>query len=349
MNDEIMVQNQGFLAPAADINTAINRYQAMQQFVGKIMKKDTDYGVIPGAGNKPTLLKPGAEKLSTFFGLTCKFVLIEAIQDWTGEDHGGEPLFSYWYAAEMYKGDYLVGTGEGSCNSWEKKYRYRAADIVCPTCGKAGTIIKGKAEYGGGWLCFAKKGGCGDKWGDGSPVIEGQQRGEIPNPNPADLINTLQKMAQKRALVAAVLITTNASEYFTQDIEDMDFGGVVIDVVPQEPARNASATDSPQTQARSGQTQRQERQKAESNLHPQPHLHQDDLDLIKYYLDNQWQGFPANWKDYTAYYTIAKSLGVEQKDAAGLLQDYQGHAQAAAAVLIEAANNDGVQDPANQD
>jgi hypothetical protein len=33
----------------------------------------------------------------------------------------------------------------------------------CPTCG-VNAIIKGKEEYGGGWLCFKKKGGCGDKF-----------------------------------------------------------------------------------------------------------------------------------------------------------------------------------------
>jgi hypothetical protein len=42
----------------------------------------------------------------------------------------------------------------------------------------------------------------------------------IPNPDVADLINTIQKMAQKRALVAATLIATAASEFFTQDVED---------------------------------------------------------------------------------------------------------------------------------
>jgi hypothetical protein len=37
---------------------------------------------------------------------------------------------------------------------------------VCPVCGKD-AVIKGKAEYGGGWLCFGKKGGCGAKWPEG--------------------------------------------------------------------------------------------------------------------------------------------------------------------------------------
>jgi hypothetical protein len=33
----------------------------------------------------------------------------------------------------------------------------------CPKCGKD-AIIKGKEEYGGGYLCFKKKGGCGAKF-----------------------------------------------------------------------------------------------------------------------------------------------------------------------------------------
>jgi hypothetical protein len=33
-------------------------------------------------------------------------------------------------------------------------------------------------------------------------------------------VNTIQKMAQKRALIAATLLAVNGSEFFTQDIED---------------------------------------------------------------------------------------------------------------------------------
>src|SRR6185312_5705350 len=38
----------------------------------------------------------------------------------------------------------------------------------------------------------------------------------------ADTINTCQKMGQKRAYIAATLSATGASQYFTQDLEDMD-------------------------------------------------------------------------------------------------------------------------------
>src|SRR5207245_1375826 len=51
----------------------------------------------------------------------------------------------------------------------------------------------------------------------------------IPNPDVADVVNTIQKMAQKRALVAATLIATSASEFFTQDVEDADPCGRNID------------------------------------------------------------------------------------------------------------------------
>ena len=36
-----------------------------------------------------------------------------------------------------------------------------------------------------------------------------------------DIVNTLKKMAQKRAYVGAVLMATNTSDFFTQDLEDL--------------------------------------------------------------------------------------------------------------------------------
>src|ERR1017187_10576470 len=44
---------------------------------------------------------------------------------------------------------------------------------ICLKCGKNESVIVGKAEYGGGFLCFKKKGGCGHKWG-GKDVRTGQ-------------------------------------------------------------------------------------------------------------------------------------------------------------------------------
>lgn len=206
--------------PAMTLMAAVERRNAIIEFSKVAMRSGIDYGVVPGTGQKPTLLKPGAEKICTLFGLANKFTLLDKVEDWTGEQHGGEPLFHYRYSCELYRDSQLMGSGEGSCNSWEKKYRYRQAERLCPECGKP-TIIKGKTEYGGGWICFAKKGGCGKKFKDGYTVIESQQAGQTKNQDVSDLVNTILKMSQKRALVAATLITVNASEFYTQDMEDI--------------------------------------------------------------------------------------------------------------------------------
>ena len=79
-------------------------------------------------------------------------------------------------------------------------------------------MIKGKEEFGGGWLCWRKRNGCGAKFPDGDQRIESQEVGEIENPDLPDTWNAVDKMAKKRAYVDAVLSVTGASAIFTQDI-----------------------------------------------------------------------------------------------------------------------------------
>lgn len=223
--------------PVMDMATAGERYNSMVAFVKGLMHEGSDFGVIPGTNGKPVLLKPGAEKLCTFFGLSKRFVLAQSIEDWDGSDRGGEPMFYYLYRCQLWRSDLLVAESDGSCNSRESKYRWRKGERTCPRCNQP-AIIKGKAEYGGGWLCFARRGGCGAKFNDGDATIEGQDVGRIPNPDVADQVNTIQKMAQKRALIAATLLAVNASEFFTQDMEDFVDAEVVSR--PAEPTRQIS-------------------------------------------------------------------------------------------------------------
>ena len=230
----VAVERARFM-PAMSIESAVERYNAVTEFVSRVLRSDVDYGVIPGT-EKRTLLKPGAEKLTTFFGLSTRFELLERVEDWTGERHGGEPFFYYLYRCRLLRGDVLIAEGDASCNSREAKYRWREAQRACPACGQA-AIIKGREEYGGGWLCFKKKGGCGAKFPDGDQTIESQQTGRVFNPDIADQVNTIQKMSQKRSLVGAVLLAVNASEFFTQDIEDMHFNAAAV-------AREVSADSS---------------------------------------------------------------------------------------------------------
>jgi hypothetical protein len=141
-----------YLMPALSIEEAIVRFNMLVEFVKTVMRKDIDFGVIPGTV-KPTLLKPGAEKLCTLFGLTSRFQLLEKVEDWIGRDHNGEPFFYYLYRCQLFRNGMLITEADGSCNSFEQKYRWRKAERKCPVCS-SNTIIKGKEEYGGGWLCL---------------------------------------------------------------------------------------------------------------------------------------------------------------------------------------------------
>lgn len=204
--------------PVMSVKEALDRKRMIAEYTSALMIEGEDYGVIPGTGTRKVLLKPGAEKLIRIFGLTPRFTIVSQIEDWTGENHGGEPFFAYTVKCSLYRNERFMGDADGSCNSWEKKYRYATTQRTCPACGAA-AIIKGKQEYGGGWVCFDKKGGCKAKYRDGDAAIEGQAVGSVPDPDIADKVNTFLKIAEKRALTAGCLITVGASEFFTQDVE----------------------------------------------------------------------------------------------------------------------------------
>jgi len=198
----------------------------IEECLREVMREGEHYGVIPGTGNgrkdkdgkdvgpKPTLLKPGAEKLGLLFRLRPEFQHTEV------RDGNHLTVLSLCSLYHIPTGDCLVRDIAGSCSTKESKYAYRQGNRKCPKCG-AETIRKGKAEFGGGWYCSTKDGGCGAKFGDSDTAITGQTVGRVANPDLADQWNTVVKMADKRSLVAATLIATAASDAFTQDLEDM--------------------------------------------------------------------------------------------------------------------------------
>ena len=212
----ILSDDVALLSPVMNLQVAKQRLREFQEFVAGYLIPEEDYGTIPGTV-KPTLFKPGADKLCELYGLADNFVILDKTENF---DTG---LFDYNIRCELIskRNGVLVATGLGSCNSYESRYRYRESKRVCPRC-KQPTIIKGKNEYGGGWLCFAKKGGCGAKWPDGATEIESQTIGRVVNEDIADLKNTILKMAKKRAKIDATLSATRSAGLFTQDMEDRE-------------------------------------------------------------------------------------------------------------------------------
>lgn len=185
---------------------------AIQKSMKQVMQEGIHFGKVPGCGDKPALFKPGAEKLAMMFRL---IPVIDVLRQDLANNHRE---YTVTVTLKNPQGQ-AMGQGVGSCSTMEAKYRYRKGGRKCPKCGKE-AIIKGKEEYGGGWLCYAKKGGCNSKFQDGDRAIESQSEDRVENLDIADQYNTVLKMAKKRGLVDAVLTATAASDLFTQDIEE---------------------------------------------------------------------------------------------------------------------------------
>ncbi|MED3791059.1 hypothetical protein P4571_01190 [Niallia alba] len=134
------------------------RIEELETFVEEVMVKGVDYGLIAGF-SKPTLLKPGAEKLCDVFGFSKTVDVVNRIEQWEAG------IFAYEIKLTLTRKDngIIEAEGLGSCNSKEAAFQQQ---------------------------------------------------------NPFTIVNTVLKMAKKRALIDAVLSATRASGLFTQDIED---------------------------------------------------------------------------------------------------------------------------------
>ncbi len=168
----------------------IAKFQAVIQ---KTLKQNHDFGVIPGTP-KPTLLKPGAEKILMLMGLTSEYAILEKIEDYE------KGIFAYTVKCTLLKNGLKITEGLGSCNSKEDKYRWRWVYESDIPAGVDKDTLKKKVH------------GNATKY-------------RVENDDICSQANTILKMAKKRAQVDATLTVAALSEIFTQDIEDMDIQG----------------------------------------------------------------------------------------------------------------------------
>lgn len=211
------MSEQEFTAQVEVYTKALDRLERIKT---GLLKPGVDYGVIPGT-EKPTMLQPGAEKLCFFMRLVPVFACERIIGD-----AKLTPILSYVVTCRLHVGSEagpVVATGMAECNSWERRYRYRRGERLCPSCSKP-AIRRSKYDDKDtgkkGWYCHDKAGGCNAKFAADDTAIVDQVVGDIDNPDPFDLANTLIMIGQKRAFVKATRIATASSDRFTQDIED---------------------------------------------------------------------------------------------------------------------------------
>jgi Homeodomain-like domain-containing protein/HNH endonuclease len=176
------------LRPIAEPSEIVAAQNEMRAMVHGALKDGRDFGKIPGT-DKPTLLKPGAERVALGFG--CYYgepIIVEreidhdrevkwtkrkkkwrnahqGDREFTWEEDSGVSLGLYRYVVRVQvinrDNGQVVGEGIGACSTTESKYIDR----------------------------------------------------------PRDSENTVLKMAHKRAIVAACLVTFGLSDEFTQDVE----------------------------------------------------------------------------------------------------------------------------------
>lgn len=149
------------------VQTQLAAMETFQNTVHRALKEGHDYGVIPGTGGKPTLLKPGAEKVAKMLNAVPRFN-VTSREIWTAEP----PFFDYDVECVLYSigTDIAVCAGVGNCNSWETKYKYRYQKPTCPSCGH--DLSPGREDYGGGWFCGRRDGGCGASFKAGTPECD---------------------------------------------------------------------------------------------------------------------------------------------------------------------------------
>lgn len=163
------------------VGELLTHVNTVQQVMKHVMKDGEHFGKVPGCGDKPTLLQPGAQKLMLTFRMTPDYKM--EVIDLPREHREYRVICNL-----LNSSGHFIGAGNGSASTMESKYRFRKGELKCPECDKP-SIIKGKAEFGGGWICYAKKGGCGAKWSDDDNPFHGVSTDRVEHDNPADYYN----------------------------------------------------------------------------------------------------------------------------------------------------------------
>lgn len=181
--NEVAIQEHHYdmTSSAMDVKNVTKQIQLIQAVMKEAMKENEHYGIIPGC-QKPSLYKPGAEKLSLTFRLSPTYEITDIPLPNAHREYRVICTITHIPTSAIF------GQGVGSCSTMEGKFRFRNEERKCPLCG-ATAIIKGKKEYGGGWLCWKQKGGCGEKFKDDESTIIDQPQGKVEHDNPADYYN----------------------------------------------------------------------------------------------------------------------------------------------------------------
>jgi len=98
------------------VQATMAKIRQFQQVIRESFVEGHDYGVIPNT-DKPTLLKPGAEKILMLLGLRSEFDIVDSTRDFE------KGFFEYQIRCRLLYGDIIITEGLGTANTRETKYR----------------------------------------------------------------------------------------------------------------------------------------------------------------------------------------------------------------------------------
>ena len=192
--DDIEVYGQPHVPVQLTPEEVLENRNLVARVMKEVMRDGTDYGVIPFT-DKPSLYKAGAEKLMALFKLSAQPMVTDLSLE------GEYVRYRITVTLVNAPTGIIVGYGLGECSSQEEKYAWKKA--VCDEEWQQAYEHKRRVKFG-------KK-----KKQNGKDM--GHYEVKQVATNPADIANTVLKMAKKRALLDAVLTATAASDIFTQD------------------------------------------------------------------------------------------------------------------------------------
>jgi hypothetical protein len=217
MNNSVVLQERGEITA-----TDVRLYSAsINEVIKEVMLPEVHYGKIPGCGDKQVLLKAGAEKIFSRFGIVCE---PENIEDLSNNE---EVRYRVKEKGIVYQSGKIIGYGIGECSSAEDKFCWREA-ITQEEWDETPEHLKRKLY----------------KKGYNKPNYTVLQI----KTNHKDKANTVLKMAVKRAKIDLCLSCFGCSDIFLQDedFQDAQFSDAPVDEPKTQP-KQASPTRKSET------------------------------------------------------------------------------------------------------
>lgn len=175
----------GLLRPIAEPAQVMEQQNELRQYLKQVLQEGRDYGEIPGV-DKPSLLKPGAERINNGFGVIPVHTIVEQ-----EIDHDRE--VPWLKRKKVWRDGQWTGEWSEERGTSYGLYRYV---VRCELVHRESGVVVAQ--------CLASCSSMESKYID----------------RPRDSENTVLKMAEKRAFVGATLLAYGLSDEFTQDVEE---------------------------------------------------------------------------------------------------------------------------------